>query len=175
MLQGASAPSFEAIYRAHVHAVWGFVRCRSSRPGDVEDVVQDVFVIAHKNLASIEDPTRVRSWLFGVARNVIANRRRLSWFRRIGVWLGGDDAEEAEVRHGATGPPDQLEQDRITMHLVLEALDGLDVKLREPWQMRYLDDLTLEEIAQRCGCSLAEVKRRIGKAEARIAEATADG
>ena len=48
---------------------------------------------------------------------------------------------------------------------------ALDERLRVPWEMKYFERFELEEIAVRCGCSLAQVKRRIAEAERGVMEA----
>ena len=64
---------FDALYREHAGAVARYVR-RRCEPESADDVVADVFVVAWRRLAELpEDPL---PWLLGVARRVLANRRR---------------------------------------------------------------------------------------------------
>ena len=69
-----NAPSrFEALFRAHAGAVRTYVRRRSDAEG-ADDVVAEVFLVAWRRLGDVpEDPL---PWLLGVARRVLANRRR---------------------------------------------------------------------------------------------------
>jgi RNA polymerase sigma-70 factor (ECF subfamily) len=64
---------FEAVYREHGGAVLAYARRRAA-PGDAEDVVAEVFLIAWRRLEDVPSDTRV--WLLGVARRVLANKRR---------------------------------------------------------------------------------------------------
>jgi RNA polymerase sigma-70 factor (ECF subfamily) len=64
---------FEALYREHGGAVFAYARRRTS-PGDAEDVVAEVFLTAWRRLEVVPSDTRV--WLLGVARRVLANKRR---------------------------------------------------------------------------------------------------
>jgi RNA polymerase sigma-70 factor (ECF subfamily) len=64
---------FEALYREHGGAVLAYARRRAS-PGDAEDVVAEVFLTAWRRLEDVPSDTRV--WLLGVARRVLANKRR---------------------------------------------------------------------------------------------------
>src|ERR1700759_4360510 len=64
---------FDAMYREHGGAVRRYVRRRSDAQW-ADDVVADVFVVAWRRLDEVpEDPL---PWLLGVARRVLANRRR---------------------------------------------------------------------------------------------------
>jgi RNA polymerase sigma-70 factor (ECF subfamily) len=68
-----SRARFEAMYRTHGGAVRGFVH-RRVRAAVGDDVVADVFVIAWRRME--EAPSDELSWLLGIARGVLANRRR---------------------------------------------------------------------------------------------------
>jgi RNA polymerase sigma-70 factor (ECF subfamily) len=68
---------FEAVYRAHAGAVRTYVRRRSNAQ-TADDVVADVFIIAWRKLDQIPDDAL--PWLLGVARRILANRRR-GWAR----------------------------------------------------------------------------------------------
>lgn len=64
---------FESLYRAHAAAVTTYVRRRSAADG-ADDLVAEVFLVAWRRLDTVpEDPL---PWLLGVARRVLANRRR---------------------------------------------------------------------------------------------------
>ncbi len=64
---------FDVMYREHGGAVRRYVRRRSDAQG-ADDVVADVFVVAWRRLDEVPDDPL--PWLLGVARRVLANRRR---------------------------------------------------------------------------------------------------
>jgi RNA polymerase sigma-70 factor (ECF subfamily) len=67
---------FEALYRAHAGAVQTYVRRRAGVEG-ADDLLAEVFLVAWRRLDDVpEDPL---PWLLGVARRVLANRRRGAW------------------------------------------------------------------------------------------------
>src|SRR5690348_13730501 len=68
-----SRARFEALYRAHCGSVRSFVH-RRVRPAGADDVVADVFVLAWRALDKA--PGDELPWLLGIARGVLANRRR---------------------------------------------------------------------------------------------------
>lgn len=68
-----SRARFEALYRAHCGSVRAFVH-RRVRPAVADDVVADVFVLAWRQLDKA--PGDELPWLLGIARGVLANRRR---------------------------------------------------------------------------------------------------
>jgi len=133
--------AFEAFYREHLDAIHRFVARRVADPHHASDLVADIFLAAIDGAATY-DPHRGPpvAWLFGIARNVVADdlRQRARERRAFGR-VGGqrpleddaiaaaqeriDAAAGARAVYGALGrlPPDQ----RAVVELV--ALDGLTV------------------------------------------------
>jgi RNA polymerase sigma-70 factor (ECF subfamily) len=68
-----SRARFEALYRAHAGAVLAYARRRTDG-ATADDVVADVFLTAWRRLADV--PSDPLPWLLGIARRVLANRRR---------------------------------------------------------------------------------------------------
>ncbi len=57
---------------------------------------------------------------------------------------------------------------RALLTRVYEVLDRVSVECRLAWILRYIEGEKLEEVAERCGCSLATAKRRIAAAQTYI-------
>ena len=68
-----SRARFEALYRAHAGAVLAYARRRADA-ATADDVVADVFLTAWRRLADV--PSDPLPWLIGIARRILANRRR---------------------------------------------------------------------------------------------------
>ncbi len=121
---------FTQFYELHVDAVFAYAASRTSRDR-AEEVVEEVFVVAWRRFAEI--PTSERSWLLGVARRVLANRRRADGRRTtlearavdLGTRRCADDPADAVVeRNGALVALARLsDSDRET--LCLTAWGGL--------------------------------------------------
>lgn len=85
--------AFRAMYDAHVAFVWRNLRRLGVHDRDVEDKVQEVFVVAHRRWAEFEDRGHgPRAWLFQIALRVASDTRR--WRRRHPVDPDGGVAEE---------------------------------------------------------------------------------
>ena len=70
------APSFDAVYAAHVAFVWRVLRTFGVREAQLEDAVQDVFVVVHRRLREFEGRAAITTWLFAIARRVAGAYRR---------------------------------------------------------------------------------------------------
>lgn len=66
----------DALYRAHAGFVWRVVRRFGIDDASAEDVVHEVFMVARRRLDSFEGRGAPASWLYGIARGVVANQRR---------------------------------------------------------------------------------------------------
>ena len=153
--------SFREFHREYHGRVTRFVASLGVRPADVGDVVQDVFVTAWQRRAGIAHENAVCSWLFETSRNHVLNYRRRVWNRAVDL---GDGEEETEVSPPRRG----VEAGRLRLMTLAGVVAALGDRERTAWLARYLDDATLPEVAARCGCSLAEVKRRLQRAEMAI-------
>ena len=114
---------FERIYESHVQFIWRAVRGLGVPERNVDDAVQDVFIVVHRHLAEFEGRSSIRSWLFGIARRVAADHRR--WAQRK------DRGEQLRDAH-ASGPP-QLEAvaSAEAFRTLQRILDGFDRDKRE--------------------------------------------
>ncbi len=129
--------------------------------GDVEDLIQDVFVVAVQNVHTLRDADRARAWLATITTRM-AKRRRF----RITVHTQSNRDDPEEVVH----MPSEAPSPESTAHVSgrIERLLSLPEQLRTPWMLRHVEGKTLEDIAQECDCSLSTAQRRIRTVSGRI-------
>lgn len=129
--------------------------------GDIEDVIQDVFVTTVQNVHSVKDPERLKGWLATVTTRT-ARRKR---FRITADNQSSPDDEDELSRICAEGPSPES-----TAHLAGRIQHLLDIpdQLRIPWMMRHVEGKTLETIAAECDCSLSTAQRRIRTVDGRM-------
>jgi RNA polymerase sigma-70 factor (ECF subfamily) len=162
--------ALQLLYRRHVAPVAACVTRLLSRSAEAEDVVQDAFLTAFRDLGRLAEPARFAPWLMRIAVHQAHRRfRRRRLLARFGLDRGVDDARLAMVVDPAAPPDVRVELARID-----RALAVLPAALRIAWMLRHVEGCALEELAERCACSLATAKRRIQRAEASINETVAD-
>lgn len=76
MRESAEAVRFRSAYEAHARALLGYALRRTASPSDAADVVAETMLIAWRRLDVMPDEPETVLWLYGVARNVIANSDR---------------------------------------------------------------------------------------------------
>src|SRR3954469_10332935 len=68
--------NFPAVYRAYFDFVWSCTRRLGVSAGATDDVVQEVFIVIHGRLHTLERPEALRSWIYGVVRRVVSAHHR---------------------------------------------------------------------------------------------------
>ncbi len=113
-----------------------------------EDVLHDVFLKIHANIDSLRDETKLESWVFQIARNVILDRLR----SRREVHGAVDDLPAPDV----TDEPSKK---------IAAGLGEMILLLPEPYReallLSELHDIPQREIAQRFGISVSGAKSRV--------------
>lgn len=148
--------------RAHAPALARLLRYLGIPTSDVEDALQDVFLIAHRRLS--ETPLlaeRPEGWLRGVALNVARNRRR-SGRRSPLAYV----EEVPETSDGQT-PEMQLEATRQRERL-LRLLSELPEDHRAALVLFEIDGRPMKEVASLLGCALPTAYKYVTQAQARL-------
>lgn len=161
---------FDLIYRDNVQRVarWAGWLCRS--PGDVEDVVQEVFLTAYRLLPKFRGEAEVSTWLYRLTANAARHHHRKRTRRE---WL------QVALRMFAADEPlapgsDETLQSSLDLQLVREALDLLPDKYRTVLILSRLEGLSGEQIAELTETKLATVWVRLHRARAALAERFAE-
>lgn len=152
----------EQLYRRHAPAIFALATRLLRSRDDAMDVMQDTFVTAFEELASLRDPAAVRGWLQCIAVRLVHRRFR----RRKLLALIGLDRRTGEVSLESLADHAASPEARAELRWIDAALLRVDERARVAWMLRMIDDLALEEVAVACDCSLATAKRRIAAASA---------
>jgi RNA polymerase sigma-70 factor, ECF subfamily len=152
---------FEALYRANAGAVRTYARRRSDAL-TADDVVADVFVVAWRRLDDVPDDPL--PWLLGVARRLLANRRRGS-ARDLALRARLQSEQAATPSPGPLSP----ESDRP----VLRALRALSERDRETLLLVGWEGLEPVQAAQMLGVRPNTFAARMSRARRRFARALA--
>jgi RNA polymerase sigma-70 factor (ECF subfamily) len=142
--------AFTTLYRRHARYVAGVAFRLMGDESELDDIVQETFVAASAGLAKLTDRAALRPWLVTIAvRSVskrIARRQRSRWLASL---------------LGRTEPIASAPAVEGEAYALYEALAELSAELRVPWALHAIEGMTLPDVAERCGVSLATVKRRI--------------
>jgi RNA polymerase sigma-70 factor (ECF subfamily) len=130
---------------------------------ELDDLVQDVFVEAHRGLAQLRSPDAAKGWL---ARITVRRAVRRLQRRRLRAFF----SLEAVPDHTALIDGAATPEERAHAAAVYRRLEALPVALRVVWVLKHVEGETLDEIAVSCACSKATVQRRLRAAQAILGE-----
>lgn len=129
-------------------------------PNDAEEVTQDSFAYALRNLDRF-DPARsaFSSWLYTIALSRCRNKRRRKWLVSLPLELLG-----AEPRTAGERQVEAVLERRGAREQLWAALQTLPDHLREAVVLRYVAELRYKELGQALGCNpkTAESRVRLG-------------
>ena len=154
----ASPWSFDEVYESHLAFVWRSVRRLGVPEGMVDDIVQDVFVIAFRRLPEFEGISSVRTWLFSILRRVVRDRKRTHVRTHPPSAIPID-----QVMDSSSSPHDSLEK-REAVRLVYQLLANLSDDKREVFILADLEEMTAPEIAEATGTNVNTVYARLRSA-----------
>lgn len=164
----ADVLSFERVYDAHFDFVWRTLRGLGVSEAQIDDAVQDTFVVVHRRLNEFDGRARVETWLYAIARRVAQGYRR-SVRRREGRSAELDDQLPD---HGAADPSAEAERAQAT-RLLLELVAELDDDKREIFVLVEIEQRSVPEAAERLGLKLNTAYSRLRLARQRFEAAVA--
>ena len=149
-LKGGSHAALETLFERYRTAVWHFFRRRLSDPARAEELAQEVFVALLRNAARFEPRASFRSYLFGVAFNLLLAERRKASRQRT---------EPLDQEPPASTP--MSADDSLWIRRALAQLDDDD---REILLLREYEHLSYQEIADLFRMPLNTVRTRLFRA-----------
>lgn len=131
-----------------------------------EDLAQETFVAAWRNLEKLREPGRLRHWLCGIVRNLAAASRRKDR-RRGGVLESLDDIPDPVA---TDADPAASVVSREEEALLWRALGGLPETYREPLVLYYREQRSMAEVSRGLGISEEAAKQRLSRGRALLRE-----
>jgi RNA polymerase sigma-70 factor (ECF subfamily) len=164
--------TFAQIYEDHFAFAWRTARRLGTPDSNLDDVVQEIFMVVYRQLPKFEGRSSVKTWLFGIVRNVVrAHRRMLQAKHPHSLWAGvGADPDSLSDGSGSH-PEDTTQAEAV--RLVDRLLDALDDEKREVFVLAELEQSSAPEIARALGVPLNTVYSRLRLARQEFAAAAA--
>jgi RNA polymerase sigma-70 factor, ECF subfamily len=165
-----SLPPFHVVYQQYFDFVWSSARHLGAAADAVDDVVQDVFVVIHGRLSTLQNPEALRSWVYGIVRRTVSNHRRSRKNRdAAGAKLGA----ELQLTGSAQPSPLDLAERSAELELLESVLAALDEAKREIFVMVEVLEMTVPEVAQALEIPLNTAYSRLRLARKSFEEALA--
>ncbi|HTM25796.1 MAG TPA: sigma-70 family RNA polymerase sigma factor [Vicinamibacterales bacterium] len=164
LARGGDSEAFRALVERHSRAVYRLAHRMTGSPHDAEDVVQETFLKAYRQLGRFESRANFGTWLHRIAVNcsidLIRGRRHQE---------AGHDASDLEtldtVDDSRVDPsPERLMLSTEVKEQVTRAMDGLTPMERAAFVLRHFEGQSIEEISRALGLKANAAKHSIFRA-----------
>lgn len=152
--QQGSREAFEEIFARYRQPLLGFFRRRLANKERAEDLAQETFLAVIRATARYEPRSLVRTYLYGIALNLLANERRRH-ARQPSEQI--DEHHDLPAQSSADGAPE-------TVLWVRQAVETLEARDREVLMLREYEQLSYTDIAQLLRMPLNTVRTRLFRA-----------
>lgn len=157
--------AFRLIFERHHRLVSGFLYSMVGSYDLTEELTQETFIGAYKNIDSLRDETKLATWLCGIARNIACN-----YFRDRRA--AGETTEISEqvietLPSGEMAPDSRLLTDELNS-VIREAMCRLDEDKRMVFTLKILQNLSYAEIAEITGFTIPKLKTDLHRAKAEM-------
>jgi RNA polymerase sigma-70 factor (ECF subfamily) len=165
-VRGGDQEAFRVLVDRHSRAVFRLAYRLTGHEHDAEDVVQDTFLRAYRQIGQFESRASFATWLYRIAFNCAHDLLRQR--PRAGTRKSLDDDGEGEAIQiadpsPAANPAQQLEGRRLSERL-RAAMDELSGQERAAFVMRHYDGMSIEEIGQALDLKTSAAKHSVFRA-----------
>ena len=149
--------TFERLYDSYHQSLFQYIYYMVRNRETAEELVQEVYIKVLKSYDSFEGKSSEKTWLYSVARHVTIdhirkeNRQKRKWFGLVGTF------EKEDIRD-----PDPLPEEIVTqrdeIRLIYKGLERCSMDQQQVIILRYIESLTISEVAQILGWTESKVK-----------------
>lgn len=150
-MMNTAAKSTEQVWQDLSTELRNFIAAKVNDPYLAEDILQDVFLKVHLNLATLKDQNRLKSWVYQIARNSVQD-----YFRRKRFSLGLDAVDLADREQKKGVDP--------FVACMTPFIDKLPVKYREALVLADLGGMSQTQLARKLEITHSGAKSRVQRA-----------
>lgn len=170
--QAEPRPTFAEIYESCFSFVWRTTIRLGTPQASVDDLVQEIFMIAYRRQNEFEGRSSRKTWLYGIVFNVVRAHRRELRAKQPEALEGQAPADPDLLADGGPGPDERAARREAGLFLE-QFLDSLDDDRREVFVLAELEQLSAPEIAAVSDAPLNTVYSRLRLARADFSKAVA--
>jgi RNA polymerase sigma-70 factor (ECF subfamily) len=164
-LRAGEEAAWGELHREHYARLWSSVQRILNNPTLADDVVQEAFIKAHRDIGRFAGQSQLGTWLYRIAVNQALDTVRKR--QRTDRWLSflapfADRENQPTVPEGHVDPAASLHLERADLReTIFEAMGELSPEHRAVVQLRLVDEMSLEETARLLRCKPGTVNSRL--------------
>jgi RNA polymerase sigma-70 factor (ECF subfamily) len=157
--------AFQLIFDRYSRPIISFIYDMMNDRELAEELMQETFVRAYRNLGTLRGEAKLSTWLFGIAKNVAREQGRVR--QRAARKVEIDDEAVRELRDSRLPPDDSLINKELN-GVIQAALAQLDEDKRLVFSLKIFQQQSYEEISAITGFSIAKLKTDLHRARAEM-------
>jgi RNA polymerase sigma-70 factor (ECF subfamily) len=165
-VQSGDRSAFRVLVDRHSRSIFALAFRMTGNEQDAEDVVQETFLRAYRQIGRFELRSSFKTWLYRIAVNCSTDLLRQRPRHQAAAVLDADGGEETpgETAAAEGPPPDQVVFGTEVHRKVVAALSGLSQAERAAFVLRHFEGQSIEEIGQTLGLRASATKHSIFRA-----------
>ncbi len=163
-----SRAAFDELVLRYQGPVTGLVRAMGASDTDADDLVQEAFVRAWRSVRRFRADSTFRTWLFGIAMNVVRTHRLKLARSRLMFWSPAAERDAGSHPIDQASVDDGTEDALAARQMIDRALGTLPEELRAAVVLRDVQGLDYRAIADLLGVPIGKVESRIFRARQRL-------
>lgn len=157
--------AFRLIFERYTRPIISFIFYMVNQKDLAEELAQETFVRAYKNLNALRDEAKLSTWLFGIAKNIAREQLRTRGREQSQIELG--DRAVLEMRAPHPTPAVELLDKELSL-MVRGALLKLDEDKRLVFTLKVYQQRSYDEIAEITGFSIPKIRNDLHRARAEM-------
>ena len=155
--QKGDSQAFRVLFDSHKDRVYSLALYLSRDEAIANDITQQTFATMLLKTSEFRGEAKLSTWLYRLVFNLCADERR-----RQRRWLPLAAARRKESMSGNAPQEKRFARSEVAL-AVMRAIESLKPKLRAAVVLKYLDDLSYQEISEVLGCSIGTVASRLNR------------
>ena len=161
--------AFQELYHGYARKILNYVYRMTGSREDAEDLTQETFILAFKNLNSLKENGRFQSWLYRIAQNSVYQKYRAQTPQMESIENSDEDSRVLQLPSSGKTPEGTALSGEL-VNVIDTAIRELPEKYRQVFVLSALQNLSYEAIAEIVGRSLPSVKSDIHRARVEVRE-----
>ncbi|MGH9338592.1 MAG: RNA polymerase sigma factor [Acidobacteriota bacterium] len=161
--------AFQQLYEYYGKKILNYIYRMTGSQQEAEDLMQDTFILVHRNLTSLKENKKFQSWLYRIAQNNVYQKYRGKTPHMESI----DQEESAELSDfqklaTPTKSPEESVLSEELEGLIEQVISELPEKYKRVFVLSAIHKLSYQEISEIVGRSLASVKSDIHRARVEV-------
>jgi len=172
--RGGDPDAFRVLVESHSRSVFRLAYRMTGNEQDAEDVVQESFLRAYRQLANFDERASFGTWVYRIAANcsldlIRSRKRRQEW--QSPVDSEGESQDKVVSIASSDPAPDRLAFSGELRQMIEPALNRLSAMERTAFVMRHYEGVGIEEIARALGVEAGAAKHTVFRAVQKLRRA----